>query len=171
MSLHGFFGGEGGGFLPGPGVPSAPPINPGSGPCFPTPFGPVCLPIPNIPLPFPVQMPERPTLPIPPPFPGVPGGGGGAGGAQMVGCCPSGFKMTTVTDRCTGQVTQKCVKRRRMNPLNPRALSRATRRLTSFNNRIKSTQKQLRKLAGPARRSRQRFPAVINRGGSTSGCQ
>lgn len=44
-------------------------------------------------------------------------------------------------------------KRRRMNVLNPRALSRATRRLAGFNRRTKTVEKVLRRLAPPRRRS------------------
>ncbi len=41
----------------------------------------------------------------------------------------------------------KCVKNRRMNALNPRALRRATRRLKGFESAVKSTRKQLRTLS------------------------
>ena len=40
-----------------------------------------------------------------------------------------------------------------MNPLNPKALRRATRRLTSFNKISKKTAAELAKLAPPRRRS------------------
>lgn len=40
-------------------------------------------------------------------------------------------------------------RRRRMNPLNPKALRRATRRLSSFNKMAKKTQSELAKLAPP----------------------
>lgn len=43
-------------------------------------------------------------------------------------------------------------RRKRMNVLNPRALSRATRRLAGFNRRSKAVEKQLRKLCPPSRR-------------------
>lgn len=46
-------------------------------------------------------------------------------------------------------------KRRRMNPLNPKALSRSTRRLAAFTRRVRSVEKQLRKIA-PRSRSRPR---------------
>lgn len=42
---------------------------------------------------------------------------------------------------------------RHMNPLNPKALRRATRRLASFNNFAKDTQRELARLAPPRRRS------------------
>ena len=41
----------------------------------------------------------------------------------------------------------KCVTNRRMNPLNSRALRRATRRLKGFERAVKSTRKQLRTLS------------------------
>lgn len=50
-----------------------------------------------------------------------------------------------------GQPVQR--RRRRMNPLNPKALRRATRRLTSFNKISKKTAAELAKLAPPRRRS------------------
>jgi len=53
-------------------------------------------------------------------------------------------------DAATGEPVGR--RRRRMNPLNPRALSRATRRLASFNRRSKSVEKQLRKLVPASRR-------------------
>jgi len=43
-------------------------------------------------------------------------------------------------------------RRRRMNPLNPKALRRATRRLASFNKMAKKTQAELAKLAPPRAR-------------------
>lgn len=66
-------------------------------------------------------------------------------------CCPSGWHLSTRKDPCTGNRNSCCVKNRRMNALNPRALSRSVRRLTSFNKTIARTQKALRRLA-PARR-------------------
>ncbi len=45
-----------------------------------------------------------------------------------------------------------CAKKPRMNPLNPRALVRATRRLASFNKFAKKTSRELAKLAPPRRR-------------------
>jgi len=54
-------------------------------------------------------------------------------------------------DAITGEFIEK-KKIRRMNVLNPRALSRATRRLSGFNKRSRNVEKQLRRLAPPARR-------------------
>jgi len=113
--------------------------------------------------------PMRPTLPVPTgggvPMPTGPVGGtappvfrGGCGptpagrGKRLTprfiegkgNVCPTGFHMSK-TLGC-------CVPNRRMNPLNPRALSRSTRRLSAFQRRIKSTEKALRKLAPPQRR-------------------
>lgn len=49
-------------------------------------------------------------------------------------------------------------KRRRMNPLNPKALSRATRRLAAYQRRNKQVEKQLRKIAPPRRGPRRDLP-------------
>lgn len=49
-------------------------------------------------------------------------------------------------------------RRRRMNPLNPQALSRATRRLAAYQRRNKQVEKQLRKIAPPRRSSRRDLP-------------
>lgn len=57
-------------------------------------------------------------------------------------------------DAVTGEAVEK--KRRRMNVLNPRALSRSVRRLAGFHRRSASVTKQLRKLAPPS--SRRRLP-------------
>ena len=56
-----------------------------------------------------------------------------------------------IIDAITGEVVGPA-KKKRMNVLNPRALSRATRRLAGFNRRSKSVEKQLRKLCPPSRR-------------------
>lgn len=58
-----------------------------------------------------------------------------------------GFIFDAITGENLGRK-----KIRRMNVLNPRALSRATRRLSGFNKRSRNVEKQLRKLAPPARR-------------------
>lgn len=58
-------------------------------------------------------------------------------------------------DAVTGEPVGK--KRRRMNVLNPRALSRSVRRLAGFHRRSASVTKQLRKLAPPS--SRRRLPS------------
>lgn len=55
-----------------------------------------------------------------------------------------------LVDAVTGEPVEK--KRRRMNVLNPKALSRSTRRLAGFNRRSKAVEKQLRKLCPPSRR-------------------
>lgn len=51
----------------------------------------------------------------------------------------------------TGFVTVR-KKRRRMDPLNVKALRRSTRRLSAFQREAKKVEKELRKLAPPARR-------------------
>lgn len=64
------------------------------------------------------------------------------GGAEMVTRGVAGFLGPGEAPR-----------RRRMNPLNPKALRRATRRLSSFNKFAVKTQKELAKLAPPRRRA------------------
>jgi len=78
-------------------------------------------------------------------------------------CCPSGWHLSTRKDPCTGNKNTCCVKNRRMNALNPRALSRSTRRLVSFNKTIARTQKALRRLAPPRRRPASKSDAAIRR--------
>ena len=51
----------------------------------------------------------------------------------------------------TGMMTVR-KKRRRMDPLNVKALRRSTRRLSAFQREAKKVEKELRKLAPPARR-------------------
>jgi len=72
------------------------------------------------------------------------------GGAPRRGVTPR--PRTVRVDEDTGEEMPRA---RRMNPLNPRALSRATRRLASFTRRVRSVEKQLRKIA-PRTRSRPR---------------
>lgn len=60
-------------------------------------------------------------------------------GCPTAACCPGQHP-----DKRTGT---KCVSNRRMNPLNAKALRRATRRLKGFERAVKSTRKQLRTLA------------------------
>jgi hypothetical protein len=59
---------------------------------------------------------------------GIPmmGGGGGGPVARMNGGCPTGYHPYKDPDR-----SDDCTRNRHMNPLNPRALSRALRRITS----------------------------------------
>ncbi len=78
-------------------------------------------------------------------------------------CCPPGFHLSRTKDPCTGNSASCCVRNRRMNALNPRALSRATRRLTSFNKTIARTQKALRRLAPPRRRPAKQSDASVMR--------
>lgn len=108
--------------------------------------------------PVPPQLPRAPTgmvpqLPggFPGPIPRLPQNGdftlGGAIPTSTMACppgqvnpCCRGFHL----DKATGT---KCVRNRRLNPLNPRALRRATRRLKGFERAVKTTRKQLRSLA------------------------
>lgn len=73
----------------------------------------------------------------------VAAGAVGAGAAFEVG--------GQLIDAATGQAIDG-KKKRRMNVLNPRALSRSVRRLAGFNRRSKSVAKQLRRLAPPSTR-------------------
>lgn len=89
-----------------------------------------------------------PTFPFPIPIP-IPGGlfnGGGAGCGPSNPCC-RGEHLNKSTDCAGNPPGSKCVSNRRMNPLNPRALRRATRRLKGFERAVKSTRKQLRTLS------------------------
>jgi len=87
-----------------------------------------------------------PTFPIPIPIP-IPGGlFGGDGGCAPDPCCRGQHLNKSMG--CDGAPPgTKCVSNRRMNPLNPRALRRATRRLKGFERAVKSTRKQLRTLS------------------------
>lgn len=157
--------GGGGGFLPGPGPIFNSPTPAGDCPGgIRGPFG-VCVPIAPF-FPSPTQTPLFPELPsvpspvrpFPPTSPGKTGGCSVAPVASSTGqlCCPPGFRLSTVKDKCSGQMRQCCVKRRRMNPFNPKANARATRRLVSAVRRNKAMEKALRKLAGPLGGTRRR---------------
>jgi hypothetical protein len=67
------------------------------------------------------------------------------------GECPKGFRKNKSSYFLkNGQHVprgSKCVRYRRMNVANTRALKRSTRRLTSFENLVKRERKALRKLA------------------------
>lgn len=136
---------------------------------------------PDFPIPFPPNDfqpptgPRRPTLPMPMPSNGGPTPTFGtcrntrnttmppsvADNGQL--CCPSGFHLSTRKDPCTGNKNTCCVRNRRMNALNPRALSRSVRRLTSFNKTIARTQKALRRLAPARRRPAKQSDASVMR--------
>lgn len=67
-------------------------------------------------------------------------------GGPALACC-KGFHLNKATG-CDGTPPgSKCVRNRRMNALNPRALRRATSRLKGFERAVKTTRKQLRTLA------------------------
>ena len=76
---------------------------------------------------------------------------GGAIPASVNGCIPNPCCRGQHLNKgvgCDGAPAgTKCVSNRRMNPLNPRALRRATRRLKGFERAVKTTRKQLRTLA------------------------
>jgi len=105
---------------------------------------------------------------------GAGGGGGSRGGGGTVGTPPftmpggSGIISSRLQERVPvpgivgaaqrlipgGQTgfTTRPKKRRRMDPLNVKALRRSTRRLAAFQREAKKVEKELRKLAPPARR-------------------
>lgn len=86
------------------------------------------------------------TVPQPMAFPG---GFTGVRGLQET--TTSGTRGKGGTATSTALVVQG-KKRRRMNPLNVKALRRSTRRLAAFQREAKKVEKELRKLAPPARR-------------------
>ena len=102
------------------------------------------IPLPRLPIPR--RLPPGPTpgprgripIPIPIPIP-YPEGLFGGNGCATDACCKGQH-----LDKQTGT---KCVRNRRMNPLNPRALKRAIRRATRFEAFVKSNRKSLRSLA------------------------
>jgi len=79
------------------------------------------------PVPFPTNVPG-PTGPVPSQLPSQNG--------QPAGCCPSGYhwNKSTYWTQMQGVIQKgtRCVKNRRMNPLNPRALARGIRRGQGF---------------------------------------
>lgn len=101
------------------------------------------LPLPRLPLPRTPTTGRGPfPIPIPIPLPTGLFGGGLDCGDQA--CC-KGFHVAKTKDPNSPSFG-KCVRNRRMNALNPKALRRSTRRLSSFNRMAKNTQKELRKL-------------------------
>jgi hypothetical protein len=93
-------------------------------------------------------------LPATPPFrpPVVPGG------ARLIVPIPSGTSIGR-GGAVPGTLIEAGKKRRRMDPMNVKALRRATRRLASFDREKKKVEKQLRLIAPrPARRSRRDVP-------------
>jgi len=99
--------------------------------------------------------PQLPPLPGMNQLPQLPQNGdftlGGAIPTNGAGCptqaCCKGQHLNK-SRGCDGSPPgSKCVTNRRMNPLNSRALKRATRRLKGFERAVKSTRKQLRTLS------------------------
>jgi len=84
---------------------------------------------------------------------------GGAGqlpalmGAADTAGCPKGFHM-----RKNALLPPKCVRNRRMNPCNARALSKAVRRLNSYTKLNKRIEKAVRKACPPRRSAPRRVP-------------
>lgn len=85
----------------------------------------------------------RGRIPIPIPIP-IPTGLFG-GGEECPTCC-KGFHIAKTKNEDDPSFGQ-CVRNRRMNPLNPRALRRAVRRATRFEAFVKANRMSLRKLA------------------------
>lgn len=79
---------------------------------------------------------------------GVTGLSAAAIGSQLIDVARAPAGMTRAEAIAAGLAP----KRRRMNVLNPKALRRATRRLSGFNRMAKKTQKELAKLAPPRAR-------------------
>lgn len=122
---------------------------------------------------FPVTpsiVPGRPTS-LPGSIPLLPSGGTafgpmpsdmGGGAAPGTGICKPGYRLVQVMG-AGGYAVTKCVKNRRMNPLNPRAASRAMRRLDGFSRATRSVEKMMVKIA------RKNAPRARS-GGSAKGC-
>jgi len=107
------------------------------------------------------SLPQLPPLPggQPPTLPGLQQNGRSGPGFTLGGAIPPTNGAGCLPNPCCrGQHLNKgrgcdgappgskCVSNRRMNPLNPRALRRATRRLKGFERAVKGTRKQLRTL-------------------------
>jgi len=101
------------------------------------------IPLPRLPLPKPGPTTRGPRVPVPFPVPDIFGLFNG-GECPEQACC-KGFHVAKTKDPRSPSFG-KCVRNRRMNSLNPKALRRSTRRLSSFNRMAKNTQKELRKL-------------------------
>jgi len=103
------------------------------------------IPRPRLPAPRGPTVPRRgPTgpFPIPIPFPDDILFGGADCPEQA--CC-KGFHVAKTKDPNQPSFG-KCVRNRRMNPLNPRALRRSTRRLASFDRHARAAKKELKRL-------------------------
>ena len=110
-----------------PGFMTTMPVAPGFGGGLPTSL----VPIRGARLP---ALPRAPGLPPGLPVPVAPGGfGAGAGGA-----CPAGFHLDKRT-------RSRCVRNRRMNPLNGRAATRAIRRIKGARKMLQKIERQLPK--------------------------
>jgi len=138
-------------FVAGPGTPGFDPIAPLVLPPAPgsSDLGQIItnvlqrIPLPRLPLPRTPAPTPRGRLPIPIPIP-FPSDLFGNGACPEQACC-KGFHVAKTKDPNSPSFG-KCVRNRRMNALNPKALRRSTRRLSSFNRMAKNTQRELRKL-------------------------
>ena len=83
-------------------------------------------------------------IPIPVPIPDIFGIFNGDAACPEQACCKG--QHVAKTKDPNSPSFGKCVSNRRMNALNPRALRRATRRLSSFNTMARKTQKELKKI-------------------------
>jgi len=90
------------------------------------------------------------TVPTPTAFPGGFDPNVGQVNGARNGRKAQGGGFISAAERAAGPTGMK--KRRRMNVLNVKALRRSTRRLAGFNREAKKVEKELRKLAPPARR-------------------
>jgi len=98
------------------------------------------IPIPRLPLPrIPVPTPRGPRVPIPIPIPFPDDILFGDGGCNATNPCCRGQHLDKKTK-------SRCVSNRSMNPLNPRALKRATRRLSRFDKMARNAKKEMKKL-------------------------
>jgi hypothetical protein len=95
-------------------------------------------------------------------------GAGWGGGTAAVGVTELG-PMAPTGGFTPGMVNGAKKKYRRMNPLNPRALSRSMRRVASFSRATRSIEKELGKL-GRAHGPR-RAPATRGRGRASCSCK
>ena len=109
------------------------------------------IPRPRLPLPRgPGPTTTGPTFPFPVPIPfpsDLIGFGNGECPPGQTNPCCRGQHLNKAMGCDGAPPGTKCVTNRRMNPLNPRALRRATRRLKGFERAVKSTRKQLRTLS------------------------
>ena len=101
------------------------------------------IPRPRLPLPRGPGGPGR-RIPIPVPIPDIFGIFNGDAACPEQACCKGQHVAKTKDPNSPSFGT--CVRNRRMNALNPRALKRATRRLASFDRMARNAKKELKKI-------------------------